>query len=83
MSDRTSNERVKRYMMYATTEGYVEPKEAANGGYVLTADYEWLRAERDRLRLVFEEACNEVKMCHDKPCFCKYCYEGTPDETKP
>jgi hypothetical protein len=31
------------------------------------------------LRAAFEEACNEVKMCHDKPCFCKYCRE--PDAT--
>jgi hypothetical protein len=35
--------------------------------------------ERERLRVVFEEACNEVKMCHGKPCFCKYC---RPDETE-
>jgi hypothetical protein len=35
--------------------------------------------DHDRLQLVFEEACNEVKMSHGKPCFCKYCHE--PDKT--
>lgn len=37
-----------------------------------------LVAEVKRLRVVFEEACNEVKMSHGTPCFCKYCHEETP-----
>ena len=35
----------------------------------------WMTAEIKRLRVVFDEACNEVRMCHGKPCFCKYCHE--------
>lgn len=34
--------------------------------------------EIERLRVVFDEACNEVKVSHGKPCFCKYCHEETP-----
>lgn len=36
--------------------------------------------EIERLREVFDEACNEVKMCHGKPCFCKYCRDVKQDE---
>lgn len=32
-------------------------------------------SEIERLRAVFEEACNEVRMCHNKPCYCKYCFQ--------
>jgi len=40
-----------------------------------------LVADRDRLQVVFDEACWEVKMSHGKPCFCKYCWE--PSESTP
>jgi len=34
-----------------------------------------LSLEVERLREVFEEACREVRVSHDTPCYCKYCYE--------
>lgn len=34
--------------------------------------------EMEQLRAVFEEACNEVRMSHGTPCYCKYCRE--PDK---
>ena len=40
-----------------------------------------LVADRDRLQVVFDEACKEVKLSHGDPCFCKYCWE--PSEAAP
>lgn len=34
--------------------------------------------EIERLRAVFEEACNEVRISQGIPCHCKYCHE--PDK---
>lgn len=42
---------------------------------IVGGDIQWLLGEYDRLNTVFEEACNEVRMSHDKPCHCKYCHE--------
>ncbi len=43
---------------------------------VVGADVKWLLAEYDRLQIVFGEACNEVKLSHGIPCYCKYCHES-------
>jgi len=32
-----------------------------------------------RLQAAFDEAVGEIRMCHDKPCFCKYCYEPSSE----
>lgn len=34
-----------------------------------------IAADNLRLRAVFEEARNEVRMCHNTPCYCKYCFQ--------
>jgi hypothetical protein len=34
--------------------------------------------EIERLRTVFEEAVNEIRMSHNTPCYCKYCRD--PDK---
>lgn len=33
------------------------------------------KEEIERLTTVFAEACSEVRLSHNTPCFCKYCYE--------
>lgn len=65
---RTEDERLKRLRLLARSS-------------IVGADIKWIVDEYDRLNVVFEEACNEVKACHDKPCFCKYCWE--PSEATP
>ena len=41
-----------------------------------------LVADRDRLRVVFDEACWEIKTSHGKPCFCKYCTVSEADKAE-
>ena len=48
---------------------------------IFDADIKWIVGEYDRLTEVFEEACREIRACHDTPCYCKYCHEDpTPRE---
>jgi hypothetical protein len=64
MSDhRTEDERLKRLRRLAATSSVV-------GG-----DIKWLLGEYSRLTEVFDEACREVRVSHDTPCYCKYCHE--------
>lgn len=39
------------------------------------ADIKWIVDEYDRLTEVFDEACREIRVSHDTPCYCKYCHE--------
>lgn len=60
MSQDTADERLKRLRLIARSS-------------VVGVDIKWLLEEYDRLNVVFEEACTEVRLSHGTPCHCKYC----------
>lgn len=61
----TEDERLRRLRLMARSS-------------IVGGDIQWLLGEYDRLNKVFEEACNEVKLSHVMPCFCKYCHNSNP-----
>ena len=54
-----------------------EVQEGWPTSFVSLESYDNLRNSHRVQRAALEEAYHEVSMCHEKPCFCKYCREGS------
>jgi hypothetical protein len=60
-----------------STSAYLRELAAVQEKQQIAVNLQQAAEEFEQLQAAFDEACREVRLSHNTPCYCKYCYDTT------